>query len=406
MNVVFVTPRYGPEVMGGAESASRLLAEHLAAEPGFEVSAYSTCALDDLTWENELPPGDTVMNGVSLTRFEVAGRRPEAFFKVDGRLRRSPRHVSWHESQRWLELNGPHVPDLIGALQDDDADVAVFSPYLFLVTVAGIRAAPMPTVLHSAAHDEPALYFPAIGDAFARSDGLCYYTAAERRLVQRIYPVADKPQIVLGIGLGDPVPGGRSGPDLLGLGDRPYLVSVGRVDDHKGSAMLDAFFRRYKEHRPGPLALALVGPVASTIEPHPDVVVTGPVDEPTKWDLLRDALAAVSPSALESFSLVIMEAWEQAVPVVVNALCEPTRDHCEHSGGGLWFGSYRQFEVVIDRLCQDPELRRRLGASGRAYVQEHYQWPTLTARYARFLESVVERGRAPGLRPGLTRRRP
>jgi glycosyltransferase involved in cell wall biosynthesis len=394
MRVVFVTPRYGPEVVGGAESASRTLAEHLVTEPGFEVAAYSTCALDHLTWENDLPPGDTEMNGVTLTRFEVAHTRQEEFFKLDGKLRRSPRHVSWEQSQRWLDLNGPQVPELIAALRDGDADVAVFSPYLFLVTVAGIRAAGMPTVLHPAAHDEPALYFPAIGDAFARSDALCYYTAAERRLVQRIYPVAEKPQIVLGIGLGDPVEGGRSGGDLLGLGARPYLISLGRVDDHKGSAMLDTFFRRYKEHRPGPLALALVGPVSSTIEPHPDVVVTGEVDEPTKWDLLRDAAAAVSPSAMESFSLAIMEAWEQSVPVVVNALCEPTRDHCAHSGGGLWFGSYRQFEVVIDRLVADAELRGRLGANGRAYVQEHYQWPALTARYARFLERVVERATA------------
>ena len=392
MKVVFVTPRYGPEIMGGAESASRTLAEHLAAEPGFEVAAYSTCALAHLTWENQLPAGDTDMNGVTLTRFKVASERQEEFFKFDGKLRRSPRHVSWEQSERWLDLNGPQVPELIAALRSGDADVAVFSPYLFLPTVAGIRSARMPTVLHPAAHDEPALYFPAIGDAFARSDALCYYTAAERRLVQRLYPVAEKAQIVLGIGLGDPIEGGQKGGDLLGLGDRPYLISVGRVDDHKGSAMLDTFFRRYKEHRPGPLALALVGRVHSTIEPHPDIVATGEVDEPTKWDLLRDASAAVSPSAMESFSLAIMEAWEQAVPVVVNALCEPTRDHCAHSGGGLWFGSYRLFEVVIDRLSADAELRRRLGASGRAYVQEHYQWPALTARYARFLESVVERG--------------
>jgi glycosyltransferase involved in cell wall biosynthesis len=192
----------------------------------------------------------------------------------------------------------------------------------------------------------------------------------------------------------DPTEGGRAGRDILGLGERPYLVSLGRVDDQKGSAMLDAFFRRYKQRRPGPLALALVGPVASTIEPHPDVVVTGAVDEPTKWDLLRDAMAAVSPSALESFSIVIMEAWEQSLPVVVNALCEPTRDHCLRSGGGLWFGSYRQFEVVVDRLWADADLRRRLGANGKAYVDEHYRWPALTARYARFLELVVERGPA------------
>jgi glycosyltransferase involved in cell wall biosynthesis len=394
MKVVFVTPRYGPEIMGGAESASRLLAEHLAAEPGFEVAAYSTCALDHISWENDLPSGSTEMNGVTLTRFPVAARREKAFFELDGKLRRSPRHVTWDQSECWLDLNGPQVPELIGALRGGEADVAVFSPYLFLVTVAGIRAARMPTILHSAAHDEPAMYFPAIGDAFARSDALCYYTAAERRLVQRIYPVAEKPQIVLGIGLGDPTEGGRAGGDLLGLGDRPYLISVGRVDDHKGSAMLNTYFRRYKAHRPGPLALALVGRVSSTIEPHPDVVVTGEVDEPTKWDLLRDAMAAVSPSAMESFSLVIMEAWEQAVPVVVNALCEPTRDHCAHSGGGLWFGSYRQFEVIVDRLCDDAELRRRLGVNGKAYVQEHYQWPALTTRYARFLREVVERGAA------------
>jgi glycosyltransferase involved in cell wall biosynthesis len=394
MKVLFVTPRYGPEVMGGAESAARLLAEHLALDVRFEVAAYSTCALDDRTWANELPAGDSVMNGVALSRFEVPATRQPSFFTLDKQLRRAPRQVSLAQSQRWLELNGPHVPRLVSAAADGDADVAVFSPYLFWPTVAGIQAAPMPTVLHPAAHDEPPLYFPAIGDAFVATEALCYYTAAERRVVQARYRVAEKPQIVLGIGVDDPTEGGRAGRDILGLGERPYLVSLGRVDDQKGSAMLDAFFRRYKQRRPGPLALALVGPVASTIEPHPDVVVTGAVDEPTKWDLLRDAMAAVSPSALESFSIVIMEAWEQSLPVVVNALCEPTRDHCLRSGGGLWFGSYRQFEVVVDRLWADADLRRRLGANGKAYVDEHYRWPALTARYARFLELVVERGPA------------
>jgi glycosyltransferase involved in cell wall biosynthesis len=358
------------------------------------VAAYSTCALDDRTWANELPAGDSVMNGVALSRFEVPATRQPSFFTLDKQLRRAPRQVSLAQSQRWLELNGPHVPRLVSAAADGDADVAVFSPYLFWPTVAGIQAAPMPTVLHPAAHDEPPLYFPAIGDAFVATEALCYYTAAERRVVQARYRVAEKPQIVLGIGVDDPTEGGRAGRDILGLGERPYLVSLGRVDDQKGSAMLDAFFRRYKQRRPGPLALALVGPVASTIEPHPDVVVTGAVDEPTKWDLLRDAMAAVSPSALESFSIVIMEAWEQSLPVVVNALCEPTRDHCLRSGGGLWFGSYRQFEVVVDRLWADADLRRRLGANGKAYVDEHYRWPALTARYARFLELVVERGPA------------
>ena len=94
------------------------------------------------------------------------------------------------------------------------------------------------------------------------------------------------------------VPGGGAAPDrarprrgglrgtraapaasVLGLGDRPYVVSVGRVDEHKGSKMLASYFATYKERHPGPLALALVGPVAFELPPHPDIVVTGGVDE-------------------------------------------------------------------------------------------------------------------------------
>jgi len=292
-----------------------------------------------------------------------------------------------------VSLNGPVSSGLLSALVASDADVVVFYPYLYSPTVWSIGRVPMPAVLHPAAHDEPALYLRVFAGTYGDADALCYHTVAERRLVQRVHPVAEKPQIVLGLGVGDVVATGRPGGQVLGIGDRPYVVSVGRVDEHKGSVMLAAFFRTYKERHPGPLALALVGPVSARIPEHPDVVVTGTVDEADKWDIVRDAQVAVSPSALESFSLVVLEAWQVGVPVVVNATCGPTREHCERSGGGLWFGSYRQFEAVLDRLLADAGLRRRLGAAGRAYVDDHYQWPVLIDRYARFLESVAARGK-------------
>jgi glycosyltransferase involved in cell wall biosynthesis len=98
---------------------------------------------------------------------------------------------------------------------------------------------------------------------------------------------------------------------------------------------------------------------------------------------------------MESFSLVVLEAWADSVPVVVNATCAPTREHATRSGGGLWFGSYREFEAVMDRLLGDAELRATLGRRGRAYVDEHYQWPVLIRRYQQFLEEVVARGPGP-----------
>jgi glycosyltransferase involved in cell wall biosynthesis len=395
VKIGFVTPRYGPEVMGGAETAARQLAEHLVAECGWEVEAYSTCALDHVTWEDVLDPGESRLNGVTVRRFRSAAGRDDAFYGLDGMLRVAPRAATRPQSRRWVELNGPVTLDLLDALEASDLDAVAFYPYLYYPSVIGIGRVPMPAVLHPAAHDEPALYLPVFRGTYAHADAICYHTMAERRLVQRIHPVADRPQIVLGLGVADSAATGRPGGELLGLGDRPYLVSVGRVDEHKGSLMLARFFMKYKERHPGPLALALVGPVTCEIPEHPDVVVTGIIDEADKWDIVAGATVSVSPSALESFSLVVLEAWVESVPVVVNATCDPTREHCERSGGGLWFGSYRQFEAVIERLMADEGLRRTLGARGRAYVDRYYQWPVLVRRYADFVTGVVARGRSP-----------
>ncbi|HTX62653.1 MAG TPA: glycosyltransferase family 4 protein, partial [Acidimicrobiales bacterium] len=295
----------------------------------------------------------------------------------------------------WVDLNGPVTPRLVDALCASAADVAVFYPYLYYPTVRAVGRAPMPAVLHPAAHDEPALYLPVFKDTFASADALVFQTMAERRLVQRHYPVAGLPQILLGLGTEPPTARRRPGGAVLGLGDRPYVVSVGRVDEHKGSKMLAAYFAEYKARRPGPLALALVGPVAYRPPDHPDVVLTGMVRDEDKCDVMRDALAFVSPSALEAFSLVVAEAWTLELPVVVNARCGPTREHCERSGGGLWFGSYREFEAILDRLVADGSLRRALGARGGRYVARHYRWPVLIERYARFLEEVAARGKLP-----------
>jgi glycosyltransferase involved in cell wall biosynthesis len=398
VKVAFVTPRYGPQIIGGAETAARQLAEHLVADTGWEAEAYSTCALDPHTWADELAPGDTEINGVPVHRYASAHGRLPDFYGLDGRLRLAPQLATREESRRWVDYNGPYSPELVDAVVAADADVVAFYPYLYHPTVAAIGRVRVPAVLHPAAHDEPALYLPVFRGTYGDADAFCFHSAAERLLVERTYPVAEKPQIVLGLGVGESAGAGRPGAEVLGLGDRPYVVSVGRVDEHKGSKMLASYFTTYKDRHPGPLALALVGPVSVELDPHPDIVVTGTASEADKWDIVHDALVSISPSALESFSLVVLEAWVDRVPVVVNGTCGPTREHCERSGGGLWFSSYPEFEGVLDRLLGDAGLRATLGDNGRAYVDRFYQWPVLIARYADFLGSVVARGRgSPGL---------
>ena len=115
-------------------------------------------------------------------------------------------------------------------------------------------ALPMPAVLHPAAHDEPALYLSAFRQSFRRVDGFVYHTQAERDLMEYAFGNGARPQIVLGLGVNDPAGAGRHGGGLLGIGDRPYLCYLGRVDEHKGCGMLAEYFARYKERHPGPLA--------------------------------------------------------------------------------------------------------------------------------------------------------
>ena len=393
MKLVFVTPRYGTEVIGGAETAARMLAERLCRRSGWDVEVLTSCALDHLTWENTEPAGTTVVNGVTVRRFPTASRRTLDYFELDGKLRVAPETASLAETRRWVALNGPMCPGLVDAVAGSDADVIACYPYLFATTVDAIAVAPAPVVLHPAAHDEPALYLSAFRRSFRDIDGLVYHTRAERDLMEHVFRVGARPQVVLGLGVNEPAGAGRHGGTVLGLGDRPYLCYLGRVDEHKGCGMLADYFAEYKERNPGDLALAFVGPVSAKAPDHPDIVVTGTVSEADKWDILAGAQVMVTPSAYESFSLVVLEAWTLGVPVLVNGACAATMEHCTRSGGGLWFDSYRSFEATVDRLVGDALLRATLGDAGRRYTARNYLWPAIIDRYTAFLSQVVARGR-------------
>jgi glycosyltransferase involved in cell wall biosynthesis len=101
---------------------------------------------------------------------------------------------------------------------------------------------------------------------------------------------------------------------------------------------------------------------------------------------------------MESFSLVVLEAWVAKRAVMVNAVCGPTVEHIEASGGGLSFSGYLSFEVTLERLLSDTRLRTQMAERGAAYVAKRYDWPVLIRRYEAFLESVVAQGRRADLR--------
>ncbi|MGH9069174.1 MAG: glycosyltransferase family 4 protein [Acidimicrobiales bacterium] len=392
MKLAFVVPRYGVEVTGGAETAARMLAERLVATKGWEVEVLTTCAVDAMTWEDSYPPAETTVNGVTVHRFASRAGRDPGFHPYSGGLLADPGAATMAEAERWIDLQGPVCPDVVDAAAGGDADVVAFYPYLYYPTVRGLPRLADRSVLHAAAHDEAPIRLPVFPEVFAGAGGLVFHTYGERALVHRLFEVAERPQIVLGLGM-DRHAGDPGAAAALGLGGRPYLCCVGRVDDHKGATMLARMFMAYKDRHPGPLALAFLGQVVDRPPAHPDIVVAGPVEEAFKWGVLEGATALVSPSALESFSLVVTEAWSAGVPVMVNAACEATMEHCRRSGGGLWWGGYAELEAGLDLLLGDEAVRLGLAERGRAYVEANFAWPVVLDRYEAFLGGVLARSR-------------
>ena len=85
-----MVPRYGADIRGGAEVGARMLAERLVADRGFEVEVLTTCALDAITWRDELPEGTSVERGVTVRRIRSQAGRNEHFHPLWAQLMEDP----------------------------------------------------------------------------------------------------------------------------------------------------------------------------------------------------------------------------------------------------------------------------------------------------------------------------
>jgi glycosyltransferase involved in cell wall biosynthesis len=374
-----------------------MFAEHLVAERGYEVEVLTTGALDALTWRDELTPGTETINGVTVRRITSEAGRGEGFHPLSGLLLAHPEQAGDADMERWVDLQGPKSPALLDAVASSDADVVAFYPYLYYPTIRGLPLVRERALMHPAAHEEPALHLPIFRSLFEQCRAFAFHTRSERRLVAERFNVATTPQVVVGLGVEEADGSAAEARAAFGLGDAPYLLCIGRVDDKKGTGILWQYFRSYKERHPGPLRLVLVGQVVNPPDESDDIVLTGMIDDRAKWGLLRGAHAVVAPSPFESFNLTVVEGMTAGAPVIVNAVCGATREHCERSGAGMWFCGYAGFESVVERMTTDAALHETMRQNGLRYVEANYRWPVILDRYCAFLEEFAARGQTNGV---------
>jgi glycosyltransferase involved in cell wall biosynthesis len=391
--VAVVVPRCHASLVGGAEAHAWQYATLLAGD--YAVDVLTTTARDYVTWADDLPEGAERREGVTIRRFRVARGRSEYFHHLHRRLlaqfaergEAAPaERVRWTEAlqEEFIRAQGPVCPGLIEHLARHGEDYAavIFLTYLYPTTYDGTRALRhrrwglVPTL-----HDEPPAYFGAYAQMARGAPRILWNTPAERRLGARLWGVDAGRIVAMTVDTAPAAPAREAA---------PYLLYSGRIDTHKGCAMLVDAFERYAQARGAGLRLLLTGSDQLGLRPSETVRYLGFVDDARKLALMAGAVAFVHPSPYESLSIVALEAMAQGTPLIVNGECEILADHVAASGSGYVFRGEAELHAAIDAVrALDAGARAEQGRRAREYVLANYGREQVRARLVEEVEALA-----------------
>ena len=273
------------------------------------------------------------------------------------------------------------MEDDLGA-DGDRYDAILAMPYLFGTTYFAWETRPERSFVIPCLHDEPYARLGIVADMLRGARGVMFNAYPEADLGQELAGGGIDRWTIVGLGFEPDPPGDAAAfRERHGLGDAPFILSVGRREGGKNIPLLIEYFVRYKTLRGGDLRLLQAGSGDVLLPRRPDVVDLKP-DWTQRDAMYRAATIFCQPSVNESLSIVMMQAWLAERPVLSHGLGAVTRDHCERANGGLWFSNYAEFEAVVDRLLADEGLRETLGRNGNAYVRSTYSWEAVLSRFS------------------------
>jgi glycosyltransferase involved in cell wall biosynthesis len=369
MRLAIVVPRYGTDVVGGAETLARRFAETAVAR-SWHVDVWTTCARDHLTWENHYAPGQTTLQSVPVTRFPITRWMTDKHEQLRQQL---IKHASLtvDEQYEWLQT-WVHSEPLYAHVAANSAsyDAVLALPYLSSITYYAAWAAIDNLILLPCLHQELYAHLTPFHLLLQSAQGVLFLSPEEQSFAVKSLALNMRHHDILGMGID--IPSERNS-TAMPQQESPYLLTIGRMEQGKNLALLYEYMERFNDEM-GDLKLILLGrgsylPPNSTIFEH-----RGFVSEAEKYALASGAVALCHPSLKESFSIVIMESWQMGRPVLVHRHCDVTRGHVERSQGGLTFATFAEFARAVSWLIQHPQEAEKLGVNGRRYVEHHFTW--------------------------------
>ncbi|EQD51496.1 glycosyl transferase group 1 [mine drainage metagenome] len=357
MRVLLAAQRFPPAI-GGVDRHVRALAERLPSE-GIDPVVVTSDLRTPRPWTrftpSELPPAD---------RYPVFRHRPYPVLPLPNDL-------------------GVVAPGMLRRLLSEPATLVHAHGFAQFPTWAGALATSLRRIpLVVTPHSDPGrprwgrATFDAVvrWGTLGRARRVVAETEMEREFLLRIGVPRDRLRVIPGaIDL-------PTGP-LVAPRDPPpgtpiRVLFVGRVDmDQKGVDVLLAAAERLSRRRD--LEWRIVGEIwvpprllasrLARLPPSVRWVVTGRRSDLEMDREYRTADMLVIPSRFEPFGLVLLEGMARGLPIIASRV-GGMPEIADQSGAVLWVppGDSTALAEAIERLADDPALRRQLGSSGPA----------------------------------------
>ncbi len=395
MRIAWFIHRYFPCV-GGAENYGRAMVRRFVAA-GSEVDVFTSDAHDLWYFTNKgrrrvEAPVESRVDGALVRRFPVKHLPLQRYF---GRL------LSYapHWPTRCVAASYMPILPGIGRVRGPyDAVFAVGFPYTVFSYAAYMtaRAAGAPLLL------TPFLHLGTPGDPvnraytkphqirlLAESDTVVVQTGLEAGAV-RDWGIPDSRILTLGMAVEHAeVTGGdraRFRSELAIPDEARVIGHLATLDLNKGTNDLVLATERLNRSRPAddPVYLMLAGPSSPDFERFMDELPTaswpwlkrlGPLPLPDRPDFFAGIDVFSMPSRTDSYGIVFLEAWANALPVVAAAAGGVPDVVCHGEAGYLVpFGDLERLSEALGGLVDDPERARALGAVGRRLVDRGHTW--------------------------------
>lgn len=372
-----VVPWFGEDLTGGAERYAGGIAKKFN-QIGVYAEILTTCGKDSFwDWGKDYYKEEIDYYGnIIVRRFSLRKRNKELHDRLFGKLLNGDKLTFAEELQLHHEtVNSDSLYDFI--YKNSDGYIFIFIPYLFGTTYWGSKICPKNSFIIPCIHDEPMSHLDSIKYMFKNSAGLIFNTDEEKNWVLSNYKIDSHKCGVSGVGI-DAIEGNALRfREKYNIKD-DYIIYVGRQVKGKNVHLLLEYFKDYSEKFNNNLKLLLVGKGEPEIEDlilkTSNVIELGVINDNDKFDAIKGAKVLIQPSVMESFSIVIMEAWLQDIPVIVHSGCKVTRAHCDKSEGGLYFSNREEFINCLDSIISNKDYAQKLADNGKKYVQENYSW--------------------------------